>query len=63
MMTDLTSEFFGSFPALGACRHDIEAAFAALHKAVQGGKKLLVCGNGGSARIRAYRWRTDERLS
>ena len=49
MMTDLTSEFFGSFPALSACRHDIEAAFAVLHKAVQGGNKLLVCGNGGSA--------------
>jgi len=36
-------------PVLGACRADIEAAFALLARTFAGGGKLLVCGNGGSA--------------
>jgi D-sedoheptulose 7-phosphate isomerase len=36
-------------PELGACRADIEAAFALLARTFETGGKLLVCGNGGSA--------------
>jgi D-sedoheptulose 7-phosphate isomerase len=37
------------YPALGACRADIEAAFALLAHTFTAGGKLLACGNGGSA--------------
>jgi D-sedoheptulose 7-phosphate isomerase len=36
-------------PALGACRADIDRAFALLARVFEAGGKLLVCGNGGSA--------------
>jgi D-sedoheptulose 7-phosphate isomerase len=37
------------YPALAACRPDIEAAFSLLARTFAAGGKLLVCGNGGSA--------------
>jgi len=36
-------------PALAACRRAMEAAHELLRSAFQDGKKLLICGNGGSA--------------
>jgi len=42
-------ELIGRYPALSACRGDIEAAFRALSKCYASGGKLMVCGNGGSA--------------
>jgi D-sedoheptulose 7-phosphate isomerase len=37
------------YPALEACRANIEAAYSALAEVFENGGKLLVCGNGGSA--------------
>jgi D-sedoheptulose 7-phosphate isomerase len=37
------------FPALGACRPQVEGAFQAIRDALRRGGKLLLCGNGGSA--------------
>jgi len=37
------------FPALAACAGDIERAFTLLRDCYAGGRKALVCGNGGSA--------------
>lgn len=37
------------FPALSACREDIRKAYFILEEAYSAGRKLLVCGNGGSA--------------
>lgn len=42
-------ELIERYPALTICRADMEAAAAALIRTFAGGKKLLVCGNGGSA--------------
>jgi D-sedoheptulose 7-phosphate isomerase len=42
-------ELVRRYPALAACRADIEAAFALLARTFAAGGKLLVCGNGGSA--------------
>jgi D-sedoheptulose 7-phosphate isomerase len=42
------------YPALAACRADIEAAFGLLEKAFASGGMLLVCGNGGSAADAAH---------
>lgn len=45
MLNKLISEF----PALAACRSDIEAAREMIIKTYERGGKLLLCGNGGSA--------------
>lgn len=37
------------YPKLIVCREDIDDAFTLLESAYQNGRKLLVCGNGGSA--------------
>lgn len=37
------------YPKLAVCREDIKKAYEMLESAYQQGKKLLVCGNGGSA--------------
>ena len=37
------------YPKLAVCREDIKKAYELLETAYQQGKKLLVCGNGGSA--------------
>ena len=42
-------ELFARYPALAACRADVQAAFDALAAAYRAGGKVLVCGNGGSA--------------
>jgi D-sedoheptulose 7-phosphate isomerase len=42
-------ELVSRYPALAACRADIEAACRALVKSYTAGGKLLICGNGGSA--------------
>lgn len=36
------------YPVLAACKDDIMAAFEVIKEAYQQGRKLLVCGNGGS---------------
>ena len=42
-------EIFERYPALEACRGDMEAALGALVTCAKAGGKVLVCGNGGSA--------------
>lgn len=37
------------YPKLSVCKEDIKKAYELLETAYQNGKKLLVCGNGGSA--------------
>ena len=37
------------YPQLAVCKEDIEKAYAILEATYQNGRKLLVCGNGGSA--------------
>ena len=37
------------YPKLSACKEDIKKSYELLETAYQNGKKLLVCGNGGSA--------------
>ena len=37
------------YPKLGVCKEDIRKAYELLEAAYQKGRKLLVCGNGGSA--------------
>ena len=47
-MTKL-DKLISRYPALGACRADIEAAKDAMIKTYRAGGKILICGNGGSA--------------
>ena len=42
-------ELFARYPALEACRADVQAAFDALLVCYRTGGKVLCCGNGGSA--------------
>lgn len=42
-------ELIKRYAALEACKNDIVAAFEMLSEAYSNGRKLLVCGNGGSA--------------
>jgi D-sedoheptulose 7-phosphate isomerase len=37
------------YPVLEICRNDLEGAFEILRAAFRGGRKTLICGNGGSA--------------
>ncbi len=46
---EILEELFSRYPALSCCKSDIAESAAALIKAFQMGRKLLVCGNGGSA--------------
>ncbi len=48
-MESYLEELLRRYPALAACRKDIEAAYRVLVDAFTRGGKLLVCGNGGSA--------------
>ena len=43
------NQLFGRYPALEACRQEIEAAYELLRGCFAAGGRLLVCGNGGSA--------------
>lgn len=43
------SDLIDRYPALDACRGDLENAVRVLCKSFAGGHKLLTCGNGGSA--------------
>lgn len=43
------NQLFGRYPALEACRQEIEAAYELLRGCFTAGGRLLVCGNGGSA--------------
>lgn len=45
----ILSELTERYPALKQCKEDILAAYLILEEAYESGKKLLVCGNGGSA--------------
>ena len=45
----ILKDLIKKYPALAACERDIEKACACLVKTYQTGKKLLLCGNGGSA--------------
>lgn len=42
-------ELIGRYPALECCREDIRRAVDVLCESFRAGKKLIVCGNGGSA--------------
>lgn len=44
----MINELVSRYPSLGCAKNEIEAAEAALIGAFKGGKKLLLCGNGGS---------------
>ena len=43
------NQLFGRYPALEACRQEIEEAYELLRGCFAAGGRLLVCGNGGSA--------------
>lgn len=46
---NIIEELVKRYPALEACKNDILAAYEILSEAYSNGRKLLVCGNGGSA--------------
>jgi D-sedoheptulose 7-phosphate isomerase len=48
-MEDQLNILIMRYPQLEACREDIKKAYLLLEEAYQKGRKLLVCGNGGSA--------------
>lgn len=49
-MTDkIFNELFERFPSLETCREDIFKAFEILAECFENGRKVLCCGNGGSA--------------
>ena len=43
------NELVGRYPALKNCSGDIERAREILIETFEGGNKLMICGNGGSA--------------
>ena len=46
---EIFEELFIRYPDLLPCKQDIESAFLLIKEAYQNDKKLLICGNGGSA--------------
>lgn len=48
-MADNLARMTERYPALLACREQVQAAFVLLEQAFRGGHKALFCGNGGSA--------------
>lgn len=42
-------DLMNRYPSLKGCEHDIESAFDLLVKVFESGKKMIICGNGGSA--------------
>lgn len=46
---EILEDLFARYPALSCCKPDIKKSAESLIQAFQAGKKLLVCGNGGSA--------------
>ena len=46
---EIFTDLFVRYPVLDVCKSDIEEAFYALKKCYSNSKKLLICGNGGSA--------------
>lgn len=48
-MDDQLNLLIERYPKLAVCREDLEKAYELLEAAYQQGRKLLVCGNGGSA--------------
>jgi len=48
-MKDRSKELLERYPELVVCREEIEQAFEIMRSAFASGRKLLVCGNGGSA--------------
>lgn len=49
MMEEHLNRLFDRYPKLIVCREDIRNAYTLLEEAYLKGRKLLVCGNGGSA--------------
>ena len=49
MMEKHLDRLIGRYPRLSVCREDIWKAYQLLEMAYSNGRKLLVCGNGGSA--------------
>lgn len=49
MMEEHLNHLFDRYPKLIVCKEDIMQAYEILEAAYQNGRKLLVCGNGGSA--------------
>lgn len=45
----ILEETLTRYPALGGSKADIVAAFCVMQRAVESGKKMVLCGNGGSA--------------
>ena len=43
------NELIERYPLLNSCKEDIRSAYCILEESYKNGKKLLVCGNGGSA--------------
>lgn len=48
-MNDQLNLLIERYPKLAVCREDLQKAYELLETAYQQGRKLLVCGNGGSA--------------
>lgn len=48
-MNDQLNLLIERYPKLAVCREDLQKAYELLEAAYQQGRKLLVCGNGGSA--------------
>ena len=48
-MEDQLNILIERYPKLAVCREDLQKAYELLEAAYQQGRKLLVCGNGGSA--------------
>ena len=46
---NIFTQLIERFPALAVCEADIIAAYSICERVYQGGGKLLICGNGGSA--------------
>lgn len=49
VVNEILDHLFANYPKLLACRDDITAAFKIMKDCYEGGGKILVCGNGGSA--------------
>ena len=48
-MNPVFNQLYTSYPELQACHQDLQNAFLMLYKAFRQKRKLLICGNGGSA--------------
>lgn len=46
---EIIEDLFQRYSDLQACREDVYSAYTLLHECYEEGKKVLICGNGGSA--------------